>query len=561
MSTRHFSPLPQVIAFATLLTVQPLFAQVTWNGGTSTSWQTGANWSSGSVPTALQIAEFSGTPTANQPNNGTSGQTAAGLSFVTSGWTISGSTLAIGGSGVSLAATSGSVSVVGIRATANQTWDINTGATLTAANLWSNDGSNRNTITKTGGGTMVISGNSTAFADIAAFNLNGGVLSVSTVTAIAQSGTGAVALNFNGGTLQLTGTSGTMALGRFTNFVVNSGGATFENGSGSSLNVNVPISGAGTLTKSGLGTVTLGTNNSHGGGTTISSGTLRAGHNSAFGSGTLTLGGGTVASDSDAARTITNAVSFTGDATFGQTSGGTGALAFSNASLGSSVRDLTVNVATTFEGAITNTGGINKLGNGTLTMAGSSANTYSGATKVSAGVLRLNKTGAEAVVGSIEVATGATLLVSASGQVSDTSSVTLSGGTIQRGAGVDEAFGTLNITSASTINFGSTEENRFLRFSTVTGGSNLTISNFRLDNRFIFAATDFAAGQTVANSFTFASSDPRQYSFNDGLFTITAIPEPSTVLAAFGLGALLLWNRRSRRSSKNEVSRCQGGHL
>jgi len=36
------------------------------------------------------------------------------------------------------------------------------------------------------------------------------------------------------------------------------------------------------------------------------------------------------------------------------------------------------------------------------------------------------------------------------------------------------------------------------------------------------------------------------YSFSNGTFTITAIPEPSTYLAAAGLLALMLWPSRRR---------------
>jgi len=138
--------------------------------------------------------------------------------------------------------------------------------------------------------------------------------------------------------------------------------------------------------------------------------------------------------------------------------------------------------------------------------------------------------------------------LSASNQVDSEAgdTVTLSGGTIQRASGVSEVFGALSVTGASTINYGSTAESSFLQFGSVTGGNNLTISNFKNGNQFRFAAADFNAGQSVAISFSFSGSDPTSYSFSSGSFTITAIPEPSTYAAAAGLLAMFLWPVRRR---------------
>ena len=40
--------------------------------------------------------------------------------------------------------------------------------------------------------------------------------------------------------------------------------------------------------------------------------------------------------------------------------------------------------------------------------------------------------------------------------------------------------------------------------------------------------------------------NPRESRFSEGTFTITAIPEPSTYLAAAGLLSLMLWPSRKR---------------
>ena len=140
-------------------------------------------------------------------------------------------------------------------------------------------------------------------------------------------------------------------------------------------------------------------------------------------------------------------------------------------------------------------------GAGTVTLAGSSANTFTGITTVSEDTLQLNKTAdADAIAGDIEVNSDAFLRLSASGNVDDTAAVTLSGGTILRGGNVSEIFGSLDVTHASLL--------------------------------------DFGADNAVGNGFTTGTEG--------GCFTITAIPEPSTYLAAAGLLGLMLWPSRKR---------------
>jgi hypothetical protein len=49
--------------------------------------------------------------------------------------------------------------------------------------------------------------------------------------------------------------------------------------------------------------------------------------------------------------------------------------------------------------------------------------------------------------------------------------------------------------------------------------------------------------------FTFTNGGIGSSSWNGSTFTITAVPEPSTYLAAFGLLALMLWPLRRKRSA------------
>ena len=155
----------------------------------------------------------------------------------------------------------------------------------------------------------------------------------------------------------------------------------------------------------------------------------------------------------------------------------------------------------TFSGVVSGAGSLNKTGAGTVTLAGSSANTFTGITTVSEDTLQLNKTAdADAIAGDIEVNSDAFLRLSASGNVDDAAAVTLSGGTILRGGNVREIFGSLDVTHASLL--------------------------------------DFGADNAVGNGFTTGTEG--------GNFSITAIPEPSTYLAAAGLLGLMLWPSRKR---------------
>jgi fibronectin-binding autotransporter adhesin len=221
---------------------------------------------------------------------------------------------------------------------------------------------------------------------------------------------------------------------------------------------------------------------------------------------------------------------------------------------GSNALSLRINATSnsTFSGLITDTTNnlsLVKLGSATLTLSGGSANTYSGTTTVSGGTLNLNKTaGVDAIAGPVAVNSGAILLLSSGENVNDSAAVTLSGGTITRGSGVSETFGALTLTGNSFLNFGGVREAANLAFGTLSlGGYNVSVSGFRHDNQLKYAAASEASGLSLLSSFSF--DHPYTTSFSTGTFTITAIPEPSTYVAAIGLLALLLWPLRRRRSA------------
>ena len=208
----------------------------------------------------------------------------------------------------------------------------------------------------------------------------------------------------------------------------------------------------------------------------------------------------------------------------------------------------------TLSGNLTNVGGLIKTGAGTVTLSGASANTYGGVTTVSAGVLNLNKTaGVNAIAGNLTVGNGASnssvkLLLSASNQVANSGgqTVTLSGGTIARGGNVSEVFGNLNLTTASFLDYGAANNTGTLSFGTYAPSALLTVQNFLPGNVLTFGSN---LTDSINNPSFFslgAQGFTSSWSSGTSTFTITAIPEPSTYVAAAGMLALFLWPARRR---------------
>lgn len=192
---------------------------------------------------------------------------------------------------------------------------------------------------------------------------------------------------------------------------------------------------------------------------------------------------------------------------------------------------------TTWNGNISGTGGLTKTDAGSLVLGGD--NSFTGSLAVNAGVLDLNNSsgGAAASAGSVTVASSATLLISQSHQISDDAVMTLSGGTIQRASGVSEVFGNLTIAGGSALDFG-TGVIGDLQFQsyTYTGSSLIALQNFLPGNRLQFLSTSFTEGNLAQfdfNGFGYSSGLDGDY------FTITAIPEPSTMVAVAALLVML----------------------
>ncbi|HNX68375.1 MAG TPA: autotransporter domain-containing protein [Candidatus Omnitrophota bacterium] len=239
-----------------------------------------------------------------------------------------------------------------------------------------------------------------------------------------------------------TGTINAGAAGTVTGDFRTVSGITFQSGT-----VSSNIKGSGGVTKDGDDAVTLSGANTYDGATTISHGTLRitsatglgstvgatsVGNggtldlNGTFGVGNegLTLAGGSTLSSSSGTNSMSGQIQVTGTSTVDVTT----ALTLSGSVIGSSGAGFQI---------------LDKTGEGTLTLSGSTDNT-SLATTVDAGTLVLAKTGAGFNATSRVVVNDGTLRLNGTNnlQIWDGATVTLNGGTFDQN-GKDETIGTL----------------------------------------------------------------------------------------------------------------------
>lgn len=314
-------------------------------------------------------------------------------------------------------------------------------------------------------------------------------------------------------------------------------------------------SGSGTaFVKTNTGTAILMASNAWTGNKYIREGTVVLSNNNAMGtSGTIVLGaGGTVTSTLQIGSGITNSNAISVE------SGGTGTRTLSYAAnSGTGTQEGSINLANNLEidvaaggtllssGEISNTGNITKTGAGTATLSGN--NSFSGNTEVSGGTLKLDAAsgGALAATASVTVDAGAVLLLSRSNQVNDAANVTLSGGTILLDGTVTETVGNLSVTSASFLDFGNALGAN-LSFGDYTPSSLLMIASFVGLSTLTFT-TDLTDYINDTEYFSFSNGfSSAEWDSDTGVFTITAIPEPSAYAAAALLVLMLLWPARRR---------------
>ncbi|HEY5313448.1 MAG TPA: autotransporter-associated beta strand repeat-containing protein, partial [Pirellulales bacterium] len=334
--------------------------------------------------------------------------------------------------------------------------------------------SSNSSITVLNSGTVDLAGYSQTFSYV---SINDGSLTNSGSGGTLTLDAAVYPLSFVGGSLN-TGT-GTLVLAAAGPIAVNeadqtvisgnlslpSGTTTFSVADGPSLDdlvINATITGSGSISKTGLGTMLLSGNNNYSGGTTMSGGTLAVGNASAVGSGTLTLSAGTLRGDGGNVS-LANAVSMASAFTLGgrgDTSGTNTGIDLTGpvTETGSSV--ITVDdpaVLAEIAGAITQSvsaKAITKLGDGTLILAGN--NGYSGGTIVSAGIVNVQNSSALGT-GPVTVSSGAAVQTQGNLSIGNLA-LTLSGsGFVGNLFGTGEGTGAIeNVSGTSTWGTGTT---------------------------------------------------------------------------------------------------------
>lgn len=399
-----------VIATATALTLTAGTAKAqtyTWND-TNTDFATGTSWTGGgpnwTTPLNGFVADFGSQSTiTNAPIIGaTPNLHAAGISFNSSGgaeWTLgsSGGSLSLGANGLVTLGSAGTTTInANLVVAASQIWNPSSGTTLQHNGVLSGS----NSIDLNGAGTVVLNGTSNTFTG--AVTLSQGTLSLQSSGAIG--GTTGSTITFNtvdtGGTLQFNGDT-TDYSGRFSTQAdqrfkidVASGSVTFYS----------PLtSTGGFLTKSGSGTLILAAESPNTLNVTVSGGTLQ------LGDGAATVG------------LFNSDVALSNGAT----------LAFNPSE------------EQRYEGVITGSGNLTKLGSNTLILTRLGSN-YSGTTTISEGTLIIEGT----LIGSGNVSVSGTLGGYNSGSIAGAVTVN-NGGTIRGGDG--GASETLTVNNNVTI--------------------------------------------------------------------------------------------------------------
>ena len=418
-------------------------------GGGSGTWSLpDANWTDafGTVTSTRQPADafaiFGGAPGTVTVDDGLGGSqpvTALGMQFASDGYVINGGVLAL------VAPSPGALSEirVGDGSAASAGWTATIDNTLTGLG-----------INKTGAGTLILNG-SNAYTQ--GTTLSAGTLSVS---ADANLGAPSAVLDFEGGTLQVTGT-GFQSTGRSIVFGAAGGGFDIAD-AGNVFTVNQPLGGTGSLTKLGAGTLVLSGANTYSGGTTISAGTLQGDSNSLQGSivdnaslvfdqGSDGTFGGTVTGTGSLTKLGTGTLTLGGASSY---SGGTlisaGALQGDTTSLQGSIADnaaliFNQNSDGVFNGSLSGSGTLLKSGTGSVTLNG--AHPFSGATTVAGGTLVVgdNSHPGTTLAGAVTVNSGATL-----GGIGSIGALDLSG-TVVPG----NTTGTLTVTGNAVFRAGS----------------------------------------------------------------------------------------------------------
>ena len=385
-------------------------------------------------------------------------------------------------------------------------------------------GSNTGGLRKQDSGTLTLSASN---GYTGATSVDGGVLSLENANALAGSGT----ISFRGGSLQYSASN----IIDYSSKILNSGSAISIDTNGQNVIFASGLAASNTrgLTKSGAGTLTLTASNGYTGDTTISGGTLQVGNGSTTGS----ING----------NVVNNAV-----------------LAFNRSD------------ALTYSGTISGSGGLTKLGLGTLTLSGSSS--YAGATAVDGGRLLVN-----GQLGNTAVTVNATGLLGGSGTILGDVTVGSSGTMSPGNSPGILTVGSLSLLAGSHTLMEITGTSVGLDYDQIAGtgsgglayggsldlvmsGSYADLTTFHLFSNFSspsigdFAAVglDATGGEYAGLTFSDVggvwtstwTTNHQRLVFSTGTGDLVVVPEPSAyALLAIGAGFVGLMHRRKRRTA------------
>ena len=403
---------------------------------------------------------------------------------------------------------------------------------LTAANTYTGG-------TTIGGGTLQIGNGGTTGSVVGAIVNNSALVldrsddlpfanAISGTGSFEKMGTNQVTITgtntYTGGTIIDAGTlvigDGTTN-GSITGAVANSGALSFNRSD--SITFGGVISGSGSLTQAGSGTLRLSAINTYTGITNISAGTLQLGNNDTTGgiapASNISIGtGGTLTFDWSNNQTVANLISGTGNLT---QSGAsvltlTGANTFSGTTTilaGGTIQLGNGGTTGTLTGPITDNGSLilNRSdsglilsavisGAGTLVQQGTgtstltAADTYSGGTTVNAGILQIGNGGTTGMIATgATVASGATLAFDRTDSIVFANVVSGAGGLTQLGTGTLRLSAINTYTGTTTIGAGTLQLGNNDTTGGIAAASNISIGT---NGTFNF---DWSNNQTVAN--------------------------------------------------------------
>ena len=429
-------------------------------------------------------------------------------------------------------------------------------------------------LTFAGNGSTSIGTGTRTFNVLNTTFLAGGIVGSGASGSIIKTGTGTLILygsntyqgatTINTGTLQLGNGGTTGALSTSSAITVN-GTLAFNRSDDITQGTHfstAAIGGTGSLVQNGTGNLTLNAANTYTGGTTLNTGTVVIGNSAGAGSGTITQANASSLLKFDTTGTITNVMSVynvlaTQSATL------SGAITVNNATW-----DIETGDTLTVSGDISGSGGVTKIGNGTLILSG--LNSYNGSTVVNTGTLNANSTNALGSTSSVVVSNGGSLLVTAGDSINDSAGVTLAGGTLAVNGTFNESVGLLTLSANSIIDLnGFTGTLRFGGVGSWASNTTLAIWNWNginqsgtavgngANNRHVVFSDNSGLGAYLDrisfysdNGSSFAGAGFEQ-AFSGGGTEIIAVPEPEAYVAGILLvlsSAIWLWRRRIQKA-------------